>query len=51
MKPADYLAGGIIPGVNLILVLFFPVLDLESRVRDFGEPNEREFPVLAEPYE
>jgi hypothetical protein len=39
MKYAAYLSGAVILCVILIVVLFFRVLSLESRVRSLGQPN------------
>jgi hypothetical protein len=39
MKHAAYLFSGLILCVILIVILFFRVLSLESRVRNLGEPN------------
>ena len=39
MKSTAYLLGGLLICGILIVVLFFRVLNLENRVRSFGEPN------------
>ena len=46
MKHTAYLFSGLILCVVLIVVLFFRVLSLESRVRNLGEPNDRGIAAL-----
>lgn len=48
MKSTGFLAGALILCVILIVVLFFRVLDLEKRVRGFGEPNGGGITALQE---
>jgi hypothetical protein len=48
LKSTGLLAGALILCVILIVVLFFRVLDLENRVRGFGEPNGGGITALQE---
>jgi len=48
MKATAYLLGGSIICAILIVVLFFKVLNLENRIRSFGEPNGARIAALQE---
>lgn len=48
MKSTAYLLGGLIICAILIVVLFFRILNLENRVRSFGEPNGAGIAALHE---